>query len=73
MTDHPLLGAALFVVGAALVAHGYYSSNVQTFFLGHMAVVNGVLLVALGCNQIAAIRRREPNLAHARRNKRTAR
>lgn len=66
MTDHPLLGAALFVVGAVLVAHGYYGSNVQTFFLGHIAVFNGVLLVALGCNHIAALRRREPNLAHVR-------
>jgi uncharacterized membrane protein HdeD (DUF308 family) len=52
MTDHPLLGAALFVVGAVLVADGYYSSNVQSFFLGHIAALNGVLLVALGCNKL---------------------
>ena len=60
MTDHPLLGAALFVVGAILVADGHYSSSVQSFLLGHVAVFNGVLLVALGCNTIAAAGRMRP-------------
>ena len=52
MTDHPLLGAALFAIGAVLVGDAYYSSNVQSFFLGHIVAFNGVLLVALGCNKL---------------------
>ena len=53
MTDHPLLGAALFAIGAVLVAAAHYSSNVQSLFLGHIVAFNGVLLVVLGCNKFA--------------------
>ena len=52
MTDHPLLGAVLFAIGAILVAGAYYSSDVQSFFIGHIVAFNGVLLVALGCNKL---------------------
>jgi len=52
MTDHPLLGAALFAIGAVLVGDAYYSSDAQSFILGHIAAFNGVLLVALGCSKL---------------------
>ena len=52
MNDHPILGAVLFAIGVVLVGDAYYSSSVQSFFLGHVAAFNGVLLVDLGCRQL---------------------
>ena len=55
MTDHPFLGVALFAIGVILVGDAYYSSSVQSLFLGHIAAFNGVLLVALGCNKLQRV------------------
>ena len=52
MTDHPLLGAVLFAIGAALVGDAHYNANAQSLFLGHIVAFNGALLVSLGCNKL---------------------
>ena len=53
MADHPFLGVVLFAIGALIVAAAYYTSNAQSILLGHIIAFNGVLLVALGVQQIA--------------------
>jgi hypothetical protein len=69
MNDHPIFGAALFVIGAVLVGVAYYGSHVpvqlfgssaavytgqeiSSLILGHLIVLNGALLVVLGCRKL---------------------
>ena len=52
MNDHPILGAVLFMIGAALVVFAHNTSNDPSLLLGHIIALNGVLLVILGCRKL---------------------
>jgi hypothetical protein len=62
MDDHPILGAAIFVIGVVVVGFAYYSSNVPLqLFDSSGAIYNGqeISFLILGhlimCNGVALV------------------
>jgi uncharacterized membrane protein YidH (DUF202 family) len=66
MHDHPILGAVLFAIGAALASFAYFgsfegtgtSSHISSIVVGSVIALNGFLLVILGSRKL--LRAREP-------------
>ena len=66
MHDHPVLGAVLFAIGAVVVGLSFAIANsgadpaTAGLVVGHILVLNGVLLAFLGTEERAATIPRRP-------------
>ncbi len=64
MHDHPILGAVLFAIGAAIASFACFGSfeaadagnSISSMVLGNIIALNGVLLVTLGSRKLGLAR-----------------
>ncbi len=65
MHEHPVLGAVLFVIGTAMVCLSFAATNMGAsgsagpLIVGHLLVLNGVLLAVLGTADHSPVRIRK--------------